>query len=361
MKMFRSAAFCSILTLCVGACSQPTTPTIRAGYQATITFAESVFDASFRGISAAPDGTFWASGSHGHVVRSMDGGLQWQRIDAPGSADLDFRDVHAFSRDHAVIMAAGTGKASAVYETKDGGHSWTLQLANPDEEGFFDTIALHANGGGYLLGDPVQNHFTLYRRFPDGNWQRLALDRTPEALADEHCFAASGTVLALRPDGTLHLATGGAVARLLSHKSIGKGNWSSQQLPLRSGAASQGIFSIAFRDDQHAIAVGGDYSNPSDATAIAARSEDGGRSWTALHSGGPQGYRSAVAAVPTTQPPVWVAVGSHGGDWSQDDGRSWQPLPEEVRFHAIAFRGDGVGVAVGMPNKAFARFQFDPL
>ena len=264
-------------------------------------------------------------------------------------------------------MAAGPGDASAVYETVDGGKSWSLALANPDEEGFFDSISVGADGSGVLLGDPVDGRFSLFHRNKNGEWQRVSANWTPNAEAEEHCFAASGTIVTYSRKHGVQIVTGGKVSRLLHHDGdIGLfrytdmyGNWWQTALPIRFGEASQGAFSIAYRNPQMGLIVGGDYSDPQNSQGIAARTVDGGKSWHKLENG-PSGYRSCVTPVPGTKPPVWVAVGSHGADWSQDDGLSWQPIPDLVGYHAVIFDQHGNGVAVGSPEQPFARIQCLP-
>ncbi len=371
MKILHLAGALPLLAAVGMGCTQPSpdssAPTAEArAYAFRVHQTGTAPSASFRGLSVASNGTFWASGSEGHVLRSTDSGRNWEQIPLPDQAsNLDFRDNHALSTNHIVLMAAGPGEASAIYESHDGGQNWTLQLANPDPEGFFDSIALRADGSGVLLGDPVGGRFTLFQRDPSGTWTRLPSSLQPSALAEEHCFAASGTVAAVASNGRVRIATGGKIARLLSRseldsdpaKSIHEGGWSSQSLPIRSGQASQGIFSVAFRDSNHGIAIGGDYSDPENPSEIAARTTDGGKTWTPIHEHGPSGYRSCVAPVPGSHPPVWVAVGSHGADWSQDDGKTWQSIPDLLGYHVVAFDSQGNGVAIGAPQQPFVRLE----
>ena len=99
--------------------------------------------------------------------------------------------------------------------------------------------------------------------------------------------------------------------------------WQNAQTPLASGNDSSGVFSLAFRDPMHGIAVGGDFRKPDDATGNAAFTSDGGEHW---HAAGkpPHGYRSAVAWDAPER--AWITVGSNGSDISYDDGKTWQWL-----------------------------------
>jgi hypothetical protein len=75
--------------------------------------------ASLRGLSVAPDGTVWASGTGGTVLRSRDGGRSWVARSIPDAAALDLRDVEAVSATTAYAMVAGADTAR-IYRTSDG-------------------------------------------------------------------------------------------------------------------------------------------------------------------------------------------------------------------------------------------------
>src|SRR5437660_8402219 len=77
--------------------------------------------ADLRGLSAAPSGIVWASGTNGIYLRTLDNGVTWVAATVPGAETLDFRDVQAFSGDEAYLLAAGPGEQSRIYKTNDGG------------------------------------------------------------------------------------------------------------------------------------------------------------------------------------------------------------------------------------------------
>jgi hypothetical protein len=94
-------------------------------------------------------------------------------------------------------------------------------------------------------------------------------------------------------------------------------------LPLRTGSATSGAYSIASRDYGGLIVVGGDYLKPNGSSGTAAYSADGGEHWLPAQTP-PHGYRSAVAYDAETK--TWITVGPNGTDISTDDGRNWRAL-----------------------------------
>ena len=112
------------------------------------------------------------------------------------------------------------------------------------------------------------------------------------------------------------------------------------ETPVAAGAASAGIFSIAFRDRDHGLVVGGDYRKPDAVGATAAATSDGGKTWTPLDKRLP--YCSAVAWAKDR----WVAVGTPGSHASLDDGATWKPLDRE-NYNSVGFTPTGEGWTVG--------------
>jgi hypothetical protein len=112
---------------------------------------------------------------------------------------------------------------------------------------------------------------------------------------------------------------------------------------------------MAFRDENHGVAVGGDYKQPGQAGSNVALTSDGGRTWRLPTGPEPAGFRSAVTLVPGTQSPTWIAVGPSGSDCSLDGGESWAALGT-TGFQTVGFAGSlDVGWAVGDEGR-IARF-----
>ena len=56
--------------------------------------------------------------------------------------NLDFRDIHAFGGQSAIVLSAGAD--ARMYKTTDGGKNWNLVYSNQEEGVFFDGFDLFA-------------------------------------------------------------------------------------------------------------------------------------------------------------------------------------------------------------------------
>lgn len=301
---------------------------------------------SLRGLHAGPQGVVWASGSGGAIARSLDGGLSWEPVPPPPAAeDLDFRDVHAFSAEEAVLLAAGPGEASRLFRTADGGRSWKETWRCREPEGFLDAMDFWPDGTGLALGDPIDGRLMVLRSQDHGrSWNLAPQSERPVTLEGEYAFAASGSCLDCGPDNMAWIVTGGAAARVLRSPDRGT-SWIPNSAPLITQSAGAGGFSIAFRDARHGVVVGGDYEQPDRARLTAGWTADGGRTWTAVpEDRGPRGYRSCVTVLADGS---FLAVGPNGSDRSTDGGRSWEPCSTEGWHTASGTAVAGSGGRLG--------------
>ncbi|MCG3126831.1 MAG: Ycf48-like protein [Phycisphaerae bacterium] len=305
---------------------------------------------SLRGVGAVSARVVWASGADGTFLRSDDAGRTWRIGRVPGCEALDFRDLHAFDENRALLVNAG--EPARIVETSDGGISWTIRHRDERTGIFFDSLAFWDDERGLAIGDPLDGQFVAIAT-SDGGRHWSAASALPTPLPGEACFAASGTALTVAPPESVWVATGGgAAARVLRSSDQGR-SWSVSDSPLAAGGASRGIFSIAFRDAAVGVIVGGDYRSPACADAVAACTRDGGASWK-LSSRPPGGYRSCVAFVPSPRP-TWIAVGPSGSDVSLDNGQTWTAF-SSTGFHALSVAPDGACWAVGSDG-CVARLQ----
>jgi photosystem II stability/assembly factor-like uncharacterized protein len=306
--------------------------------------------ASLRGVSAVNDRVVWASGSGGTYLLTKDGGVTWRAAIVPGAETLDFRGVHALNASSAYLLASGPGEKSRIYKTTDSGAHWTLQFTNPDSKGFFDAIAFWDTLHGIVLGDPVDGAFVILTTSDGGeHWLR---QHTPPALPSEGAFAASNSCLIVRVPHKAWFGTGGPRGARVFHSEDSGRTWTVAQTPVRNDGAPAGIFSLAFSDARHGMAVGGDYTKPAETEHNIAVTSDGGQMWIEPVGPHPHGYRSAIAFVPDKK--MWVAAGTTGSDVSYDDGRTWT-LFDSGAFNALSFISSKTGWAVG-PNGRLASY-----
>jgi photosystem II stability/assembly factor-like uncharacterized protein len=300
-----------------------------------------------RGVSAASASVAWASGSKGTVLRTVDGGATWSRVAVPDADALDFRDIEAFGADIAYVLAIGNGDKSRIYKTEDGGKTWVVQFTNPDSRAFYDAIAFWDAKTGIAVGDPVDGRFTIVRTADGGRtWTRVPAANIPEALPGDGAFAASGTCLVVQGSRHAWFGTGGA-ARARVFRSADQGRtWAVADTPIMAGNASSGVFSLAFSDPDHGVAVGGDYRLERETGDNLAITGDGGRTWAFAGTTRLRSFRSAVAYVPGSQGRRLIAVGPGGSDTSDDGGSTWAPVGDQG-FHALSISGGGAAWAVG--------------
>jgi len=292
---------------------------------------------SLRGLSAVSRRVAWASGSVGEVLRTVDGGQTWQHVGPPDTASLQFRDIQAFDADHAVILSIGEGEDSRIYVTSDGGASWTETFRNSEPAAFYDCMAFFDHQHGLALSDPVDGRFRILSTSDGGDsWSVMPGEGMPAALTGEFAFAASGTCIAVAAGDHAWFATGGgATARIFSSADRGR-TWTATDTAIPSGP-SAGIYSLAFRDRVHGLAVGGDFAAPDAAPDGAAWTGDGGQTWQ-IAQDEPGAYRSGVAW--THLPSVAIAVGPPGSDITYDGGRTWHRF-DSTSLHGVQCTDDG--------------------
>ena len=273
----------------------------------------------FRGLAAVSRKIAWVSGYDGVVLRTTDGGRTWKDVSVPGADSLQFRDISAFNARRAVVMASGTGTDSRLYATSDGGATWQLAYENTDAAAFFDCMSFANPRHGLVLSDPVDGKFRILRTTDGGaHWTVESPHGMPPAGANEYGFAASGECLTTHGHDAW-FGSGGADGGRIFRSHDGGRTWQVTSTPIVHGD-SAGIFGIAFASRHRGIAVGGDFSDPTADTDVAAVSGKHG-SWN-LPAQGPHGYRSGVAFVRRGSG-MALAVGLTGSDVTYDGGEHW--------------------------------------
>ncbi|CAN5813354.1 oxidoreductase [soil metagenome] len=303
-----------------------------------------------RGLSAVSPSVAWGSGQNGTVIRTTDGGRTWTAGTVADASTLDLRGIAAISARTAFAMSIGD--SSRIFRTTDGGRTWSLRFVSTRKGSFLDAIRFWDARHGIAVSDPVDGKFLIVTTSDGGEtWQETPAAGMPPALPNEGAFAASGSCLAVRGHGDAWFVTGGAsVARVFYSTDFGM-HWVAYESPIRAGSASEGIFSVAFRDAKHGVISGGDYRQTALGGRNVALTSDGGRSWTLVDSASsPQGFMSAVAFVPGTNGRELVAVGLNGTDRSRDGGLTWTAT-DSTPYNSLQF-GGRTGFVVGPSGRA---------
>lgn len=350
---------CSLALVLLGITSpvlaqgQPDLPVLPTDWH----YSTSPTKASLRGLSVVDDDTVWTSGSGGTVLRTADGGKQWNVVSPAGFEACDFRCLHALSADTAVI--ASSGDRDVILRTVDQGKSWSVVYeadASLSQALFFDAFAFWDAQRGILMSDPVDG-VVYWLRTEDGGatWQAKHPGVGMLTVADgEAGFAASGTNVCSWGTQCIAIGLGGGVEGQASQASRvwyshdAGVTWAVASLPMQRGPSS-GVFSISavtarpraqLPASTRLIAVGGDYRQTTLASEQIAISDDGGKSWRLPRRDRPHGFRSVVATTNYDSRVVAVAVGPSGCDLSRDQGEQWTEFTNEG-FHAAAFSPSG--------------------
>ncbi len=287
--------------------------------------------ASFRGLSVVNDKVIWASGTGGTVIRTVDGGKNWEVIQVPNADKLDFRDIEAFDAKTAYILSIGNGESSRIYKTTDGGTTWKLQFKNPDEKAFFDAMACWDKNHCIAMSDPVDNKFVLINTTDGGaTWKPMDTKNMPATKDGEAAFAASGTCLITQGKNNAFLVSGGMAARVFKSTDRGK-TWAVYDTPMVKGTSGSGIFSIAMRNSMYGVIVGGNYEKPNESGKNVGFTEDGGKTWYSREDA-VSGYRSSVAY--DTEVSMF-AVGTNGEDVLFEDGNGWGKGSQPLNLNSV--------------------------
>jgi len=280
----------------------------------------------------------WVSGTGGTVLRTVDGGAAWSVLRVPDADSLDFRDIEAIDANTAYVLSAG--EDGRIYQTHDGGANWTLLFRNETKGAFFDCFDMWDAHHGMAMSDPVEGRFLLLRTEDGVHWNPIVRDQSPAADTGEAAFAASGTCLVTAGTERVYLATGGgAQARVFVSDDRGA-TWRVNSTPVPAGTPSAGVFSLAFSDAKHGVALGGDYQKPVAEFAVGATS-NGGRSWA---FGGRTSYVSGAAFAANSN--IVVAVGTKGTRVSHNRGVAWATI-DTVEYNAVEMANARVGFLVG--------------
>ena len=288
-------------------------------------------NSSLRGLSVVNDKILWVSGNGGTIGRSLDGGSTWKWFIVKDFQKADFRDIEAFDAVTSIIM--GISSPGYILKTVDGGDSWKVVYENKMKGIFMDAMEFWNERSGIIIGDPIGNKFFILRTFDGGNtWQDIPSKNYPRADSGEACFASSGTNIRHLTKKEACFVSGGLRSRLFIRDE-------KYDIPVLQGKESTGANSIAIKNKNTFIVVGGDFTVPTGMEKNCAITHNGGKTWT-LPSSPPHGYRSCVEFI---EKKTWISCGLNGVDYSDDDGNTWRLISNES-FNVCQKAKDGKSV-----------------
>jgi photosystem II stability/assembly factor-like uncharacterized protein len=287
---------------------------------------------SMRGMSVPNKNTIWVSGSKGSIAKSVNGGTDFEWMQVAGYETRDFRSVHAWDENEAIIVAVAA--PAVILKTKNGGMSWYKVYENADTLMFLDAIHFKDDTNGLVVGDPIANTiFLLSTNDKGAHWNEAssAYFKTPLEKG-EAFFASSGSNIAQFSKDDF-LVTGGLRSRLWI-------NGSAMDIPIIQGGNSTGANSMDISPNgDKIIIVGGDFMK--DTSRL--KNVVGLQKWSSRRKniksiwklddaiGNPHGYRSGVVYI---SPSILLTCGTSGVDISNNKGKSWDLISTES-FHVV--------------------------
>ena len=305
-------------------------------------------EASFRSVCAVTNKIVWIGGSKGTFLRTIDGGKTWETNQVHGAETLDFRDVHAFDSQTAILMSAGEAEKgnSKFYKTTNGGKSWEIVFQTTQKGVFFDGIDFWDKQNGIAFSDPIEGKFFIIKTKDGGKtWLQINPANIPAIQENEAAFAASGTSLVTVGRKYAYMCTGGGeFAQVYKTENQGE-NWSVVKTNLPAGKTN-GLFGLRFWNPRCGIAVGGDYQEVNKKVSNVLLTYDGGETWQDAPQTTPVGLKEGVGIY---HKKILIAVGPSGTCYSKDFGKSWLEI-DKTAFHAISVSDNGIW-AVGGKGK----------
>ena len=292
---------------------------------------------SIRALSVPSEKVIWASGSKGMVAKSTNEGLSFEWMQVKGYEKRDFRAMHAWNDQEAIIVAVAS--PAIILKTKDGGASWDKVYENNDTSMFLDALQFSDENNGTLIGDPIDGHlFILTTKNKGASWVQKPNTYFKSNLNNGEAFFASSNSNLIHIGKEFIFVTGGLSSRL----------WKSgvaEALPLLQGTSSTGANSIAISPNgNRVVIVGGDFANDKIATQniVGYKLFQSPNSdlkylskkqliWKPLTLANPNGYKSSVEFIDNNR---LMTCGTSGVDFSKDKGATWKTISKEP-FHIV--------------------------
>jgi photosystem II stability/assembly factor-like uncharacterized protein len=248
----------------------------------------------------------------------------------------EIRDIHSTIENEIIAMQTGD-KGAVIHIDNQGNINRVPFYENNDttKSIFLDGMSFKGNIG-FLMGDPINSHFSLYKTRDFGRtW--TPCEGKIKAYSGEAAFAASGSTVEII-NGDFSFVSGGLKSRYFISSDMGN-TWRFFEIPFQS-CESCGAYSMCYlpkkssnfeKDSKRIVVVGGDYTKPNESKNTCFYSLNGGKTWKKPKKS-PNGYRSCIIESNS----VLYCCGTNGVDYSTDFGKTWNTLSNENCFTLVS-------------------------
>lgn len=297
---------------------------------------------TIRDIQARGEDNIWFSSGEGRV------GVLQESVPKLASVrynetKLKFKSIAV--QDSLVYLLHPT-RPALVYKLKyhsEGAESIEAVYTQEEKEVFYNAIAFWDSEKGILVGERENSDCLAIVRTMDAGatWQEIPCSSLPSLEKGEQLFASSNSNISVY-GSNIWIATGGTKARVFYSDDYGE-TWAVHTTPFVQGEEGAGIFSIAFADAKHGVAIGGKWKNKTFNAGNKAYTDDAGKTWKLFANKEYPGLQEQVVFVPNTSNKTIVAVGE-GGVAFTSDAKEWKQLSDQS-FEHISFVNDSVAYA----------------
>src|SRR5690625_322878 len=277
---------------------------------------------SIRDVQALNASNIWFSAGEGRVGVLQDGVPKMASV-RYNETTLKFKSLAV--QDSVAYLLHPTQPA-LVYKLEydqEGARNLESVYIQEDPEVFYNALAFWDADKGILVGERQNSPCLAIARTLDGGetWEEITCDVLPALESGELLFASSNSNISVN-GSHVWIATGGTKARVF-HSSDYGATWEVYNTPIIQGEDGAGIFSLAFADEKHGVAIGGKWTNKSFNEGNNAFTKDGGKTWKLFANSAYPGLQKQVAYVPNTAGRSIVAIGEDGIAYSYNT-KNWQ-------------------------------------
>lgn len=200
---------------------------------------------------------------------------------------------------------------------------------------FYDTMFINKQGKGIVLGDPIENKFSLLQTIDAGKkWNKIT-ESLPIAMEGEAAFASSNSNVQVF-ENCIYFISGGKRSRFFKSEDFGF-TWKIIDLPIVQGETMTGAYTMNFYNEKLGIVMGGDYNKKEENSKNKCITFDGGNTWNSIAENVMPGYVSCVQFVPNSNGEKVICCGGTGVYYSKNKGKTWEQILPDNDFYTLRF------------------------